>query len=324
MWGVVIFFLAVPLIAIITWVIRRVMKVRSQNRYLGWTFGGLWTIGWICLPLFIASIVKDFRFTERSETAVAIAQPNLNKLIVQVPGNTIRYSGNFSWLNADEDQGWDINDDSLKLSNVRINVKQSEDSFYHVTLFKYSAGDNRKKALQRAEKIDYRVTNLDSVLSLSSGFGIGDGDKFRGQKVLVEIRVPVGKQIRFDQSVGEKLNPYDIRVSENERYGRKRNWNRRDYKFEWDDNQYYDWEPDTDYFMMADGKLKEAGATEIEEPSIPAPSQRDSIYKILLDSLQKTKQEETHIQPEEEETTKTNIGGDLPTPVSMPFVPTIF
>ncbi|HYO21318.1 MAG TPA: PspC domain-containing protein, partial [Flavisolibacter sp.] len=36
MWGVVVLFLAVPLIGIITWIIRRVMNVRSQNRYLGW------------------------------------------------------------------------------------------------------------------------------------------------------------------------------------------------------------------------------------------------------------------------------------------------
>jgi hypothetical protein len=50
MWGTLILFLAVPLIGIITWIIRRAMNVRSQNRYLGWIFGGLWTLGWVaCL-----------------------------------------------------------------------------------------------------------------------------------------------------------------------------------------------------------------------------------------------------------------------------------
>lgn len=49
MWGTIILFLAVPLIGIITWIIRRVMNVRSQNRYLGWIFGGLWTLGWVSL-----------------------------------------------------------------------------------------------------------------------------------------------------------------------------------------------------------------------------------------------------------------------------------
>ena len=55
-WGTLIFFLAVPLIAFITWLIRRMMNVKSQNRYIGWTFGGLWALGWVCASLLAASI----------------------------------------------------------------------------------------------------------------------------------------------------------------------------------------------------------------------------------------------------------------------------
>jgi phage shock protein PspC (stress-responsive transcriptional regulator) len=327
MWGVVIFFLAVPLIAIITWIVRRIMKVRSQNRYLGWTFGGLWTIGWICLPLFISSMVKDFSFMERTETPVAITQPGMSKLVVQVPENAIRYNGNFSWLNLDDDEGWDISDDSLKLSNIRINVKQSEDSLYHVTLFKYSAGDNRNKALQRAENISFKVTNVDSILQLGSGFGISEADKFRGQKVMVEIKVPVGKQIRFHHTVGEKLNPYNIRVGETERYGRKRNWGRRDYEFEWDNNNFYDWEPDTDYYMTTEGKLKQVGVPENEKPATTDSLKKDSLlkdYQRKLDSVEATGSEDADMQPEEITAKKKEIDGRLATPMPIPFIPTIF
>jgi len=326
MWSTVVLFLAVPLIGIITWIIRRVMNVRSQNRYLGWIFGGLWTLGWAALVLFVSSMVKDFRFVERTEREIALAKPTMNKLIVQVPGSPIRYSGNFSWLNADDDQGWDITDDSLKLSNIRINVKQSADSFYHLTLHRYGAGDNRARALKRAEKIDYNVTSLDSVLALETGFGLSSADKFRGQKVMVEIQVPVGKQIRFDHSVAEKLNPYDIRVSENERYNRKRYFNRRDWEFEWDNNWFYDWQPDTDYYMTADGKLKEVGIPETEKPKT-TPEQKDSIHTEQTRRYSSPKEEnnEERVTPQEEETTKKKeIGGDLPTPMPVPFVPTIF
>ena len=331
MWGVIVFFLAVPLIAILTWIIRRIMKVRSQRHYLGWTFGALWTIGWICLPIFISSLVRDFRYTERTETAVTIAQPGMNKMIVQVPGNEIRYSGNFSWIDFDNDNGWDVTDDSLKLSNVRIEVEKSDDSFYHVTLFRYSAGHNRNIALQRAEKIAYKATNIDSLLQLGSGFGIAEGDKYRGQKVLVEIKVPVGKQIRFDNSVGEKLNPYDIRVGENQHNNRRRNWNRRDYRFEWDENYYYHWEPDTDYYMTTKGELQKVGIPETKTPATPtnpdngSDNVKDSLikeYQRKIDSVETTgskKQVESG-----EELTKKEIGGELPTPMPVPFVPTIF
>lgn len=217
MWSTLVLFLAVPLIGLIVWIIRRVMNVRSQNRYLGWIFGGLWTLGWLALVLFVSSLVKDFRFTERAEREVPLARSFMNKLVVQVPGSAIRYSGNYGWLNPDDnEQGWDITDDSLLLSNVRITVKQSRDSFYHVNLYRYSNGDNRAAALRRAENIEYNVSSRDSVLLLGSGFSLTPQNKFRGQKAMVEIEVPTGKQIRFDHSVGEKLNPYDIRVSDNE------------------------------------------------------------------------------------------------------------
>ena len=50
-WGTLIFFLGVPLIGFITWVIRRILRVRSRNSYLGWTFGFLWTLGWVAADL---------------------------------------------------------------------------------------------------------------------------------------------------------------------------------------------------------------------------------------------------------------------------------
>jgi phage shock protein PspC (stress-responsive transcriptional regulator) len=330
MWGTLIFFLAVPLIAIIVWIIRRGMNVRSQNRYLGWVFGGLWTLGWIAMILFVSSLVRDFSNTDQTEMDVTLTRPDMRKMVVQVPGTPVRYSGSFSWLNMDDDQGWDMTEDSLKLSNIRITTKQSEDSFYHVTLSRFSNGYTRANALHRAEKIEYKVTSLDSVLQLQSGFGLSKADKFRNQRVMVEIRIPVGKQIRFDHSVSDKLNPFNVRVSENERTGRRRYWGRRNYDFEWDNNWYNDWEPDTDYFMGADGKLKKAGEETIEVPSKQKDKRvKDSLlreYQRKLDSVETIQtQINKDIHPDEEETTKAkSIGGELPLPMPMPFVPTIF
>ena len=324
LWGVIILFLAVPLIGILTWIIRRVMNVRSQNRYLGWVFGGLWTLGWISLALFVSSMVKDFRFMEQSEKDIMLARSNMKKMIVTVPGNPIRYSGNFSWINADDDQGWDITDDSLKLSNIRVTVQKSDDSFYHVTLRRYSAADNRGKAMQRAERIEYTVSSMDSILSLGSGFALGSSDKFRGQKVMVEIQVPEGKQIRFDNSVGEKLNPYDIRVTEKENSRRRGKWGRRNWEIDWDNNRFYDWSPDTDYYMTADGKLKEVGIPENEKPATPA-TPKDSIRTEQTNNAPSFRENEEQLGPQDHETTMNKeTGANLPTPMASPFGPTIF
>jgi len=247
LWGTLIFFLAVPLIAILTWIVRRLMKVRSQNRYLGYTFGGLWTLGWISLFAFISTMGRDFSRYAKVEEQIPTTQQSFNKLTVRADEPALQYTGTFNWINDDrEDGGFDITEDSVFVSDVAINVDKSPDSFYHVTSWKQSAGSNRAEATKRAQLISYKVASLDSALQLGSGFGIGKGQKYRGQKVLIEIKVPVGKQIRFEESVAEKLNATNIT------FGNRRNRNRWDGN--WDDD-LNNWEPNIDYTMTASGRL---------------------------------------------------------------------
>ena len=56
-WGTVLLFFGVPLIGFIVWIIRRILRVRSKNNYLGWIFGSLWAIGWVAATLLVTSIV---------------------------------------------------------------------------------------------------------------------------------------------------------------------------------------------------------------------------------------------------------------------------
>jgi phage shock protein PspC (stress-responsive transcriptional regulator) len=288
LWGTLLFFLAVPLIAIITWIVRRLMKVRSQNRYLGWTFGGLWTLGWICLILFIAMLTKDFRTYDRISQDVPLTQPALNKLTVRVDEPGIRYSGTYAWLNEErDDNGWDLTEDSLRWSDIKLRVQKSADPLYHVTVWKYSRGSNRNEARSRAQKLIYTVTTADSALVLGSGMGIGKADKFRAQRVIVEIRVPVGKQISFDQSIAQKLDFTSIRTSEN------RNWDRRDWDNDWNGDNFYDWQPNVVYTMTENGEL-----VDLSKPLVP---QKSDVYEYNEDANRSLDSQIQRLQREREE-----------------------
>lgn len=251
LWGTLIFFLAVPIIGIFVWIIRRVMNVRSQNRYLGWTFAGLWFLGWISLAIFVSSLASDFRRVDRVEQVVPVTQPAGGRMLIRVDEPEVMYSGTFGWFD-DDSEGWDLTEDSLKISNVHFAFVKSTDSLYHVTILKQSRGSNRGEALQRARQIVYSGASLDSALVLGSGYSIGKEQKFRAQEVMVEIRVPAGKRVRFDESVREKLNPYNIRIRE------ERGWGRRGVDIDFDDYNYFEWKPGVDYLMTDRGDLVEA------------------------------------------------------------------
>lgn len=294
LWGTLIFFLAVPLIAIITWIVRRLMKVRSQSRYLGWTFGGLWTLGWICLILFAASVAKDFRNYDEVSEKIAVRQPAVRKMVVRVDEPRVRYSGTFDWINDDRDNdngGWDLTEDSLRLSNVKMRFLKSPDSLYHVTLWKYSRGRNRTDAAARAEKIRYNVASADSALVLGSGYRVGSAQKFRAQQVIVEIQVPVGHQLRFDESVQAKLRPtyYNTVYSRrNNNYSWERDWNF-DERFGAD----FEIQPGVDYTMTESGEL-----VDLSRPMVP---QKDGVYEYGDSANQKLDSQIQQLQREREQ-----------------------
>lgn len=256
-WGTLILFLGVPLIGFIVWVLRRIMKVKSQSNYLGWTFGGLWTLGWISASLFAASLVSDFRMSNyrREPTEMTITQPPQGKMIVKVNEQQVEYSGSMPWLDFDG-RGVDITRDTFRLANVKIRVELSTDGLYHVSVKKYSRGRTTAEAELKAQQAVFNSSYSDSVLHVGSGIAVSKETKYRGQEAIVLIKVPAGKKIRFDESVG-KLREFDIRIGD---YNHRDNWDR-----DWDYDRYYyfDYKTNVDYMMGPDGKLIDPSGNKI-------------------------------------------------------------
>lgn len=294
-WGTIILFFLVPIVGFIVWLVRRAMKVRSQRHYLGWTFGGLWTLGWISAALLAASLGRDFRFGKSVPQEVAIQQPAGGRMIVQVAEPELQYSGDFWWVDGDN-TGWDLTTDSLKLANVDIRIVKSPDSSYGVTVWRYSRGRNRRQAEAKAASIQYAVSYADSVLSMGSGYAIGRDNKFRAQEVVVEIKVPVGKKVRFDESISDKLEPISVRVGEG------RSWNERNGDKDYDEYRYFDWQTGVDYVMTANGELERTDLPEEDRQDTEERRQENGVYEYKganSDSLRRSIEEKER-QLEEE------------------------
>jgi hypothetical protein len=227
---------------------------------------------------------------------------------LQVSEPELEYTGRFDWIN-DEGEGWDLTDDSLKLSTVKFNVRASTDSIYHVNLKRYSFGRSEDEALRRAEKIKYEVFSRDSVLDLANGYAIDKDSKFRGQQVEVEILVPVGKKIRFDESVDNKLNPTNIRI--------KRSYRRnRIVDIDVEEDYRNRFRSGVDYIMGIDGSLDEVGGNGVIKSGDYRYNDSDTNKKQELKEPEELKEKEKKGPPsgntesmeshEEEETLATS------------------
>jgi hypothetical protein len=156
----------------------------------------------------------------------------------------IRYNGDLFFTDIDN-YGWNFTDDSLFLGMVHMIVEPSTDSNYHVLLFKESRGSSFNNAEQLANRIRYNLSSRDTLIDIGSGYAIARADKFRGQEVTIEIQVPVGKKLRFDESVAEKFNRDRVYVN-----GHRSRRNYRGSSYAWN------YRTGVDYTMTKDGELK--------------------------------------------------------------------
>jgi phage shock protein PspC (stress-responsive transcriptional regulator) len=264
-WTSFVLFLVIPVVALLTWLVRRITGVRSRNHYLGYTFATLWVIGLFCFITLAGMIVNNFRYRQHVEEDVLLTQPAHGKLIVKVAeGKNDYYDGDWFFDGGDWKKNWvfhNLNDDSLLMNTVRVNLLKSPDSDYHVQLVKFSHGNNAHTAKELAEQVRFTTRQTDSLLYLPRAFPILRGQKFRNQQVLVNVSIPVGKRIFVNSNVDD-YNWFSINLNNN----RHIRWNNRhndddDWSLNidgWDNNDgnSYSWTSNTEYIMTADGLVR--------------------------------------------------------------------
>jgi phage shock protein PspC (stress-responsive transcriptional regulator) len=246
-----VLFLGVPIIALLTWLIRRLIGVRSRSYYLGYIFGTLWIIGVVSAVMLGGLIARDFRTKTSVREEYNIAQPSTGKLLVKVTEGSTKYYGN-DWMEFDDDWPFYIgNEDSVMLNSVRLKLIRSNDSSYHAYAVKFSNGATPALAENLSEKIIFGISQNDSMLYLPKGFPITQEDKFRNQQVMMVIEIPEGKKIQIHKNV-EWYDWFDIQMN------RRRGWN-----IDWDDrwnNNFY-WKSNREY-IMTPGGLEETSELE--------------------------------------------------------------
>ncbi|MEP7277201.1 MAG: PspC domain-containing protein [Bacteroidota bacterium] len=266
-WATLIFFLGVPLVGLITWLIRRIMGVRSRNNYLGYTFGGLWVLGWFCVVFLVGSFANNFKVSMPVEDRISIAEPINGKLYVDVSRSNLEYYHGdwFGFRFNDEIPVYGANMDTLMLNTIRVKIVKSKDSSFHLNRVRISQGKTREKATKTAENIRFNIDQQDSLLYLPEGFAVSSTDKFRNQKVLIIVEVPIGKKILMKDALN-RYSWFDINVN-----------NRRGWNVDYNDysDESYRWDTNKEYIMTPDGLKKVADLDPVEL--------KNGRYKIIVD-----------------------------------------
>ena len=113
-----------------------------------------------------------------------------------------------------EEDGIRIDDNGLEMRcPLEIRVIPSRDGQYHITQIIKSQGSSSLNAQENADRVGYMAVVEGNALRVPTSYKVAKGEKWRGQRVKINIEVPEGKSITFDEAIheyaGADLDEYD-------------------------------------------------------------------------------------------------------------------
>jgi phage shock protein PspC (stress-responsive transcriptional regulator) len=207
--GTILFFIWVPVIAIVASIIRKIAGFKQSNVWVRSSFIALWVLGWVCLFYFISSLGNSFsKHNQPIEKSIALVNPAVEYLEVTATPRMKYYEQR--WFSIEPFQVY--NDDTVRVRNLKIRIVQSKTDSFDVKYVTMSNGKSISEANLLAEKINFSVMQQDSTLFLDRGIAITNRDKFRNQHVIMTIAVPVGKRFKITNKGWSQTN---IRLNSN-------------------------------------------------------------------------------------------------------------
>jgi phage shock protein PspC (stress-responsive transcriptional regulator) len=206
-----ILLIGVPMLMLAYQGIRILFKVKHKQRWLGISTAVLWIIGLVIMIQIVAELKDEFRQRGVARQDITLSVP---------PGNTLYLKGLLGntddWDEDEHRSRWHVEmEDNMevKIYYPTIDIEKSETDSFQLIVKKGAMGGGQKIAGIRADKIGYALEQRDSTIWLNPFYTIPAGEKYRGQKVKLTLKVPKGKMVYLDHSVENII--YDIENATN-------------------------------------------------------------------------------------------------------------
>ena len=251
--GTILLFVWVPILGIVTAVIRKFAGLKKANVWVRSSFIALWVVGWVMLFYFGSSLGNSFsRHNIPTEQSVALTNPTIDYVEITAAPKMKYYENH--WFQIEPFQGFS-DEDTVYVRNLRIRIVQSINDSFQVKIVKLSNGKTVQNANDLANKINFELTQQDSMLYLDRGIGINKIDKFRNQHIIMTIAVPIGKRIKITNKgwsqTNINFNGRGMRTGTIDRISSDDDWYF-DGNEPWD-NESYQYERGVEYKMTKDG-----------------------------------------------------------------------
>ena len=166
--------------------------------------GSLWLSG-ILLGIYVTFNIHG-NFNEKSirTKEIKIVQPLKNTVYLDLASDT---KDKLVYLDNNEKlvlNNWHISSQNGKIYHYgypKLKIVAADSSEFEMIVVKSSRGKSIIESSRKADNIEYRIIQQDSVIKLDNYFVIPETDKWRNQKVKIILKVPVGKRIYLSKNL---------------------------------------------------------------------------------------------------------------------------
>ena len=199
----------IPLLLLIFAGIKLLFNFKTNNKVIGFSALAAWLGGIILLIILSFSQVKGYMHssTRYSETFDLPAFQN-DTLYLKCIDNV-----DYDWheKNIDFDRIKIIvkDDEEMIIGEPTLDIERSYSDNFEVKLRKKARGRTQDRAVENAEGIRYSWNQNDSLVIFDEYFTLDEDSKWRNQRLHITVKVPEGKVVYLDDSMGKIIHDID-------------------------------------------------------------------------------------------------------------------
>jgi phage shock protein PspC (stress-responsive transcriptional regulator) len=182
-----------PVIGLCVWVVRTITKVQTP-RWISVGSSVLWTLNLFSLIFILASGASKLR--ERSEVNREVDLSSLSSDTLRVEAIANTPEGNISFGNLR------VSDGKISFSDiVEVRVVPSKSGRIECSQVISARGSSYADALDNASISGFDLQQVGNTLRVPIQVAIEEGKKWRVQQIRINIGLPVGKSVIFDEKI---------------------------------------------------------------------------------------------------------------------------
>lgn len=209
------FVIGIPLILLITNLIKFIFNIKRKVKYAGLVALILWLTGWGLLAY--STINAAETFSEKSYNTTQFTQyiPSGKTLYIKMTEDDENPEDEMS-IKLSNKILYSSNDNKASFGFPYVVVKKSKDDSIRIKIIRSARSENIKQAKMFANNIDYEINWKDSILELSSKYDIPKDDKFHFQRVKIIVEIPQNRYVYLSANLKHYLADAENNINADE------------------------------------------------------------------------------------------------------------